>query len=198
VKIACCSGLSSRKEFPQEQCTFGIILSRVSTGQAVFARKRGELHRGYSVRLPLRRYPSWERRLRLDRKVDVVYDILTADDHHVSSACGVANPAADAGGQAAGGIVLSAYDSGEKTTRSIARTNHIGPKTSVKDRQIRCSLENCCASASDPKIKLRRISLLRTHSSPRRPHEQHRRGHRDETAWSKRQKRNLCLKTRPS
>jgi hypothetical protein len=29
-----------------------------------------------------------------------------------------------------------------------ARTNHIGPKTSVKDRQIRGSLENCCASAS--------------------------------------------------
>src|SRR5271169_21057 len=30
----------------------GIILSRVSVGQAVFARKRGELHRDYCVRLP--------------------------------------------------------------------------------------------------------------------------------------------------
>src|SRR6266436_3424547 len=60
--------------------------------------------------------------------------------------------------------------------RPTARTNHIGPKTSVKDRQIRGSLENCCASASDPKIKLCRIWLLRTHSSPKRPHEQHRSG----------------------
>jgi len=73
-----------------------------------------------------------------------------------------------------------------------SRTNHIGPKTSVKDRQIRGSLENCCARASDPKIKLRRIWLLRTHSSPKRPHEQQRTGQRAETAWSKRQKRNLC------
>jgi hypothetical protein len=61
-------------------------------------------------------------------------------------------------------------------TSGSARTNHIGPKTSVKDRQIRGSLENCCASASDPKIKLRRIWLLRTHSSPKRPHEQQRSG----------------------
>jgi hypothetical protein len=44
-----------------------------------------------------------------------------------------------------------------------------------KDQQIRGSLENCCASASDPKIKLRRIWLLRTHSSPKRLHEQQRR-----------------------
>src|ERR1700738_2779738 len=61
-------------------------------------------------------------------------------------------------------------------SRGCSRTNHIGPKTSVKDRQIRGSLENCCASASDPKIKLRRIWLLRTHSSPKRPHEQQRSG----------------------
>src|SRR5271157_438323 len=59
---------------------------------------------------------------------------------------------------------------------NCSRTNHIGPKTSVKNRQIRGSLENCCASASDPKIKLRRIWLLRTHSSPKRPHEQQRSG----------------------
>src|SRR5258705_7239493 len=59
---------------------------------------------------------------------------------------------------------------------AISRTNHIGPKTSVKDLQIRGSLENCCASASDPKIKLRRIWLLRTYSSPKRPHEQQRSG----------------------
>jgi hypothetical protein len=39
----------------------------------------------------------------------------------------------------------------------IFRNSEYGPKTSVKDRQIRGSLENCCASASDPKIKLRRI-----------------------------------------
>jgi hypothetical protein len=52
--------------------------------------------------------------------------------------------------------------------RRETRTNHIGPKTSVKDRQIRGSLENCCASASDPKIKLRRIWLLRTFRSANR------------------------------
>jgi hypothetical protein len=63
-----------------------------------------------------------------------------------------------------------------RSSDSLTRTNHIGPKTSVKDRQIRGSLEDCCASASDPKIKLRRIWLLRTHSSPKRPHEQQRSG----------------------
>jgi hypothetical protein len=77
-------------------------------------------------------------------------------------------------------------------TSGSARTNHIGPKTSVKDRQIRGSLENCCASASDPKIKLRRIWLLRTHSSRKGLTSNNEAGQRAEIAWSKRQKRNLC------
>ena len=48
--------------------------------------------------------------------------------------------------------------------------------TSRGPTNARLSLENCCACASDPKIKLRRIWLLRTHSSPKRPHEQQRSG----------------------
>src|SRR5271157_3022360 len=71
---------------------------------------------------------------------------------------------------------------------NCSRTNHIGPKTSVKDRQIRGSLENCYATASDPKIKLRRIWLLRTHSSLKRPTSNNEAGQRAETAWAKRQK----------
>src|SRR6266481_3956505 len=51
---------------------------------------------------------------------------------------------------------------GSPPTLGIFRNSEYGPKTSVKDRQIRGSLENCCASASDPKIKVRRIRLLRT------------------------------------
>jgi hypothetical protein len=49
-------------------------------------------------------------------------------------------------------------------------------KPPLRTDKFAALLENCCASASDPKIKLRRIWLLRTHSSPKRPHEQQRIG----------------------
>ena len=54
-------------------------------------------------------------------------------------------------------IEAIAMDMSPAYVKGATRTNHNGPKTSVKDRQIRGSLENCCASASDPKFKLRRI-----------------------------------------
>jgi hypothetical protein len=68
------------------------------------------------------------------------------------------------------------YQAGQRQS-SIARVlTTSARKPPLRTDKFRDSLENCCASASDPKIKLRRIWLLRTHSSPKRPHEQQRKG----------------------
>src|ERR1700751_5684620 len=71
--------------------------------------------------------PRWglqsrEGRLRRDRVVVVVCDILTADHDRIEPTCGVATAAGDAGGEAACGVAFAAADAGVRAAGAVLKS----------------------------------------------------------------------------